>query len=293
MSCGVESVSSQGSCFPVPILYPTSCKNLPVPPKLLRKESSSPGPSADLDPFLSPGNSVSSAPSSCLLLWLSCSGFRRERASTFWTLLLLCRHLCVVLWKDSSQAWKGSLIVSDGWVRISGTWPRYTLPVIVNSVCKQFKRHWEAVSYYIRRSLSSLLLRSRHPAWAPTLALGATALCAWPPRPNTCKDIQWNLLPMTDFPTFSIGTITKSLISFCSAPGWCWKEKSLFLMLIRNKYRGRNYHLELEISFFSSIFQPTLMSESFATSPLTLSFCPLTPPTLILSLVLSVLHGSS
>lgn len=95
----------------------------------------------------------------------------QERESTFWT-LLLCRHLCEVLWKDSSQAWKGSLIISGGWVRNLGTWPRYTLPVIVNSVCKQFKRHWEAVSYYIR-GLSSLLLGSQASSTGPHCGRGS------------------------------------------------------------------------------------------------------------------------
>lgn len=127
----------------------------------------------------------------------------QERASTFWT-LLLCRHLCEVLWKDSSQAWKGSLIISGGWVRNLGTWPRYTLPVIVNSVCKQFKRHWEAVRYYIR-GLSSLLLRSQASSIGPHCGHGSHGtLCT----AGEVQDLQGHTMepaPNDWFQTFSFG----------------------------------------------------------------------------------------
>lgn len=52
------------------------------------------------------------------------------------------RHLSEVCWKDSRRATKGPLIASDGRGGMPGRRPRHTGPVIVNSVCKQFKRHW-------------------------------------------------------------------------------------------------------------------------------------------------------
>lgn len=193
-----------------------------------------PGLTLTLSPVLSsPGNSAPSAPNSCLVLWLSCPGLRRE--STFWT-LLLCRHLCEVLWKDSSQAWKGSLIISGGWVRNSGTWPRYTLPVIVNSVCKQFKRHWEAVSYYIR-SLSSLLLRSQASSIGPHCGSWSHVTLRTASKAQNMQGHTMEPAPNDWFQTFSTGAMTESFISFCSVPGWCWKEKRKRKQkpLIRNK----------------------------------------------------------
>ena len=158
------------------------------------------------------------------------------------------------------------LILSDGWVTNSGAWPRYTLPVIVNSVCKQFKRHREAVSYYIRRSLSSLLLRSQASSVGPTVATGAR---------NSLHSHQgqshwgWTLetAPVTTFQAFSTRAATKPFISFCSTPEWCWKDKRKKEAKNppRKPFTGNKivrkelYYLGSEIYFSAQFFKSTFM----------------------------------